>query len=95
MQKILILASSTEMNAHLEKQYYVEKVRLQQEIEYIRRLKPIEMAEFKFISNFRVNLDTRDILLDLYRSDKDQIQDRLATIPTLQILEILLYLDLC
>jgi len=53
------------------------------------------MAEFKFICNFGVNIDSRNILSEGYRSSVSLLQNQLMKIPTIEILLTIQYLDIC
>ena len=53
------------------------------------------MAEFKFISSFGVEIESREILVGLYKMGEPECHAELSKIPTFQVLLTILYLDLC
>lgn len=53
------------------------------------------MAQFKFLCNFGVNLDTRQALINGYKVGSSELQNELLKFPTKEILLVYQYLKFC
>ena len=68
----------------------MEKARIYQLIEIIRRVKTAEMAKLKFISNFGLSIEARKfILCEIYFCPNTIIQDKLAELSNMDLIQLL------
>lgn len=74
----------------------MEKSRIFQMIEIIRRVKTLEMAKFKFLINFGITLKNFELLTkDILMKNISEIPEILSGFSNDEILPLYLYLILC
>lgn len=67
----------------------MEKARIFQLIEILRRLKTPEMTKLKYLSNFGLSIEGIDyILKKVYFAKFDKIQEKMSKIPTQDLLKV-------
>lgn len=80
----------------LKSKKFMDKSRIFQLIEIIRRVKTNEMARFKFLTNFGISLKNYEILTkDLLFKSMKEIPEIFSTFHNDEILPLYLYLLLC
>lgn len=74
----------------------MERVRIVQLIEILRRVKPKEMIKLKFSTNFGVSVDTIEkVTLRLYFAPINEIQRILDELEDNQLMNLYLYMRFC
>lgn len=79
-----------------KRQLKMEKARIFQLIEILRRVKTVEMGKLKFITNFGVSVNALDIVVNkVFHSDAENIQSQLSTIDNIDMQHLYLYVSFC
>ena len=74
----------------------MDKERIFQLLEILRRVKPADMSQLKFITNFGIRWEGIDyIKKKLYFVSIEKVQDKINKIPTEDFLKLYLYISIC
>ena len=80
----------------MKKRIKMERSRIVQLIEILRRIRTHEMAKLKFAINFGLSSEGMDFVLNkIYFSSLDKLQDKINRIPTQDFLKLYLYVSIC
>ncbi|KRX00136.1 hypothetical protein PPERSA_10635 [Pseudocohnilembus persalinus] len=80
----------------LKKRIKMERSRVYQLVEILRRVKTPEMAKLKFLSNFGLSIDGINYIQNkVYFAKLENIQEKIQKIPTQDILKLYMYINIC
>ena len=80
----------------MKKRIKMERSRIYQLIEILRRIKTDEMSKLKFAINFGLSSEGMDYVINkVYFSSLDKLHERINKIPTQDFLKLYLYISIC